>query len=280
MNNILVSLKKFITNKNTVTVIGVIIILGLLYWGYNSTIESQVQPIRIPVATQTIQPRTLITDDMVTYIEVPSVSVSSNVLRSSTAIVGKYTDVNTVIPDGSMFYTDVLIEEEELPDSAFSAVKDGERPYNLEVTVASTYGNSIFPGNKIDVYMKAVDENGLVMIGRLLAKVDVLAVKDSSGNNVFEDSSTTRTPATLLFGVPEDVFILLKKTEYLTTRGVELFPVPYGGTAPIEGDLTVDREELVDFIESNTVTFSDSTDDPSEIVPGQPTDENTNVGTE
>lgn len=273
MNNILVSLKRFITNKNTVTVIGVIVILALLYWGYNSTIETQVRPVRIPIANETIQPRTLITDDMVSYIEVPSVSVNENVIRNSAAIVGKYTDVNTVVPSGSMFYSDVLIDEEDLPDSAFTAVKDGERPYNLSVTVASTYGNSIFPGNKIDVYMKATDENGLVMIGRLLAKVEVLAVKDSTGNNVFEDTSTTRTPSTLLFGVPEDVFILLKKTEYLTNQGVELFPVPYGGTVPVEGDLTVDREELVNFIESHTVTFSDSSDDPSDIVPGEPTDQ-------
>ncbi len=271
MNNILVSLKKFITNKNVVTVLGVIVILGLLYWGYNSTIETQVKPVRLPVASQTIQPRTLITDDLITYIEVPSVSVTSNVVRSSTLIVGKYTDVNTVIPQGSMFYSNVLIEEDELPDSAFAAVKDGERPYNLDVDVNSTYGNSIFPGNVIDVYMKAVDENGLIMVGRLLAKVEVLAVKDGSGNNVFEDSSTNRTPAILMFGVPEDVFVLLKKTEYLTSGGVELFPVPYGGTVPIEGDLTVDREELVDFIESNTVNFSDSTNDPSGIIPGEET---------
>ena len=273
MNNILVSLKRFITNKNTVTVIGVIVILALLYWGYNSTIETQVRPVRIPIANETIQPRTLITDDLVSYIEVPSVSVSENVIRNSAAIVGKYTDVNTVVPSGSMFYSDVLIDEEDLPDSAFTAVKDGERPYNLSVTVASTYGNSIFPGNKIDVYMKATDENGLVMIGRLLAKVEVLAVKDSTGNNVFEDTSTTRTPSTLLFGVPEDVFILLKKTEYLTNQGVELFPVPYGGTVPVEGDLTVVREELVNFIESHPVTFSDSNDDLSDIVPGEPTDQ-------
>ena len=266
MNNILVSLKRFITNKNTVTVIGVIVILALLYWGYNSTIETQVRPVRIPIANETIQPRTLITDDMVSYIEVPSVSVNENVIRNSAAIVGKYTDVNTVVPSGSMFYSDVLIDEEDLPDSAFTAVKDGERPYNLSVTVASTYGNSIFPGNKIDVYMKATDENGLVMIGRLLAKVEVLAVKDSTGNNVFEDTSTTRTPSTLLFGVPEDVFILLKKTEYLRSYGVELFPVPYGGTSPVEGDLIVDRQELVDFIESNTVTFSDNTTNPTNPV--------------
>ena len=135
MNNIMVSLKKFITNKNTVTVIGVIVILGLLYWGYNSTIESQVQPVSVPVATQTIQPRTLITDDLVSYIEVPSISVSDNVITNSNLVIGKYTDVNTVVPQGSMFYNNVLIEEEDLPDSAFAAVKDGERPYSLEVTL-------------------------------------------------------------------------------------------------------------------------------------------------
>ena len=62
------------------------------------------------------------------------------------------------------------------------------------------------------------------------------------------------------------MFILLKKTEYLRSYGVELFPVPYGGTSPVEGDLTVDRQELVDFIESNTVTFSDNTTNPTNPV--------------
>ncbi len=274
MNNILLGLKKFITNKNTVTVIGVIAILGLLYWGYNSTIQSQVKPVRIPVASQTIQPRTLITDEMITYISVPSVSVNTNVMRSSSSIVGMYTAVNTVIPAGSMFYSDVLTSKENLPDSAFTEVKDGERPYALNVTTASTYGNSIFPGNKIDVYMKATDENGQIMVGRLLAQVEVLAVKDSNGNNVFEDSSENRTPATLLFGVPEDVFVLLKKSEYLKSTGVELFPVPYGGTVPIEGDLTVDRQELVEYIESHTVTFSDTIDTNGDNINNSATPQN------
>lgn len=264
MNNILVSLKRFFTNKNTVTVLGVIIILALLYWGYNTKINNETKPVRVPVATQTIQPRTLITDEMVTYISIPGAALSNNVKRTANSIVGMYTDVNTVIPAGSMFYSDVLITKEELPDSAFTAVKDGERPYALAVTTANTYGNSIFPGNVIDVFMKATDENGQIMVGRLLAQVEVLAVKDSSGNNVFENREENRTPATLLFGVPQDVYILLKKAEYLKSFGVELFPVPYGGTSPVEGDLTVDREELVQFIESNTVTFTDSTDTPTD----------------
>ena len=66
----------------------------------------------------------------------------------------------------------------------------------MSVTTANTYGNSIFPGNVIDVYMKATDENGQVMVGRFLEKVQVLAVKDSAGNHVFENTSANRTPAT------------------------------------------------------------------------------------
>lgn len=264
MNNILVSLKKFITNKNTITVLGVIAILGLLYYGYNKTIETQTRPTKVCVATQTIQPRTLITDNMVdcSSVEVPQAFISkSKYEQRATNIIGKYTAINSVVPAGSPFYTDYLITEDEIPDNPFYQVPEGQRPYNMSVTTTSTYGNSIFPGNVIDVYMKATDENGQVMVGKFLEKVEILAVRDSQGKNVFEDTAANRTPATLLFGVPEDVYILLKKTEYLKSYGVEIFPVPYGGTAP-EGNLTVGREELVNYINSNTVTFYENTNTP------------------
>lgn len=259
MNNILISLKRFISNKNVVTVIGVIAILGLLYWGYTSTIKRETKPMEVPVAAQTIQPRTKITDDMVTYVTVPEASVSSNVLKYNGLIVGKCADVNTVIPAGSMFYSDVLVDEKELPDSAFVEVPEGQRPYALKVDIDSTYGNSIFPGNMIDVFMKAEDENQQIMVGRLLQDVKVLAVKDSEGNNVFENTDETRTPSTLTFAVPEDVYILLKKAEYLQMSGVELFPAPRGGNPVVKDALTVDRAELVSFIESKSITFKDDT---------------------
>lgn len=260
MNNLLISIKKFFTNKNVVTVIGVIIILLLLYFGYSSMINKEVQPIEIPVAVNTIQPRTLITEDMITYISVPSVAVSDNIIRNTAQIVGKYSNINSVIPAGSMFYKDVVVSKENIPDTVWSDIKEGERPYSFNVTFENTYGNSIMPGNKIDIYMKAVDDSGQVMVGRLLEKVEVLAVKDSEGKNVFENTEEARRPAIFLFGVPEDIYILLKKSEYLEAYGVELFPVPYGGNIKIEGSIAVDREELVAFIESKTVNFSTTTD--------------------
>src|SRR5574344_1845864 len=201
MNNILFAIKKFFQNKNTVTIIGVILILGILYFSYNNQIKKATTPVRVPVAKQTIQPKTLITKDMIEYISMPSIGVSSNVITATSLIVGKYSNYNTTIPSGSMFYKDVMVNAEDLPDNAFTEVKDGEVPFNFPVSMDTTYGNSIFPKNKIDIYMKATDETGKVMVGKLIENIEVLAVKDSSGRNVFENSDEARTPAFLIFGV-------------------------------------------------------------------------------
>ena len=98
MENILVSVQRIIRNKNFITIAGVIIILVLLYFGYSSQINKAVQPITVPIATETIQPRTEITDDMVDLIDMPAISVKDNVIISKNNVVGKYSNINTVIP--------------------------------------------------------------------------------------------------------------------------------------------------------------------------------------
>ena len=70
MNGLMNSLKRFVSNKNTVTILGVILVLVLLYWGYSSQVSSSVQPVQVPVAARTIQPRTQITADMISVIEI------------------------------------------------------------------------------------------------------------------------------------------------------------------------------------------------------------------
>ncbi|MBP3460819.1 MAG: hypothetical protein J6K21_00215 [Bacilli bacterium] len=255
MNNFMISLKKFFKNKNTVTIIGVILIILILVFGYRYQIKKKVNPVTgIPVAAQTIQPRTKITEDMITYIDVaPVVLQKGEVITNKAAVVGKYSNYNTVIPKGSMFYNDTVINESELPDSAFVNVEEGQVPYNFPVTIDSTYGNSIFPGNYIDIYMKAERKDGKLMVGKLLENVKVLAVKDSAGRHVFENSEESRTPAYLIFGVEPEINILLRKASYMNNYSVELFPVPHGATVKEEGTTTVTSQTLKDFINANTV---------------------------
>lgn len=265
MNNFMISLQKFFKNKNTVTIIGVIAIILILFFGYRYQIKKQVNPITgIPVAASTIQPRTKITDDMLSYVDVaPIVLQKGDVIINKSKIVGKYSNYNTVIPKGSMFYTDTVIEESELPDSAFVEVAEGEVPYNFPVTMDSTYGNSIFPGNYIDIYMKAVRKDGKLMVGKLLENVKVLAVKDSSGKHVFENTEEARTPAYLIFGVEPEINILLRKASYMNDYSVVLFPVPHGASVKEEGATTVTSQTLKDFINANTVA-NDEIEDKKE----------------
>ena len=253
--NIVTSITRFLKNKNIVTIMGVVAVVAILYFGYNYQINQQTSPISIPVAKETIQPGTLITSDMITSISIPRMGVSSNVIRSASSIVGKYTNYNTVIPAGSMFYTDVVIDREDLPNSSFTQVKEGDVVFNLNVTTESTYGNSIFPGDYIDIYMKAEDDSGQIMVGKLVENIEVLALKDSSGQNVFEDSSESRSPAYMIFGVSSEIHILLRKALYMGDYSVELIPVPHGGEILEEGETRVSSTYLKEFINSKTVNL-------------------------
>ena len=60
-----------------------------------------------------------------------------------------------LVPSGSLFYNELLIEEENLPDSVFYNVPEGEVVVSFPVNTVSTYGNSIMPNNLINVSAKA-----------------------------------------------------------------------------------------------------------------------------
>lgn len=256
MNQFLASAQRIIRNKNFVTIVGIILVLALLYWGYSSQINKAVNPVSVPVAIETIQPRTQITEDMIEMVTMPAISVSDNVIKNKDSIIGKYTAVNTVVPAGSMFYTDTVIDQSQLPDSVFVKVKKGEVVYNFPVDMETTYGNSIYPGNKIDIYMKTGDGSAeKVMLGKLVENVEVLAVKDSAGKDVFENSSESRTPDMIIFGVPEEIGLLLRKASYMSVIGVELFPVPHGGSVSTVGATEVSTQQLADYIEAHAVNI-------------------------
>lgn len=254
MNNLSASIKKFMGNKNTVTILGVIICIFVLYFGYNYRINQKVRLVSIPYANQTIQPRTLITNDMVSYMEVPSSFLIGDYYTTIDNIVGKYSNYNTVIANGSIFYKELLTDSQYLPDAAFQDVPEGYTVINYAVNMSTTYANSMYPGNYINIYFKALNDEGKVMFGKFIENIEILDVKDSSGQHVFENSSETRTPAYMLFAVPEATHLLLRKAIYLSDYDVELILVPNTETLTEEDSVHVTSDDIKDFIESHTQT--------------------------
>lgn len=255
MGNLTFKIKKFLQNKNTVTFIGTALILAILYFGYNWRINQAITPVKVPYAKVTIQPRTKITEDMIDYTEVLPNMVNSDTIKNIQNIVGKWSNYNTLIPAGSLFYNTTVVTAAELPDAALVSTPAGYVPFNLSVNTNSTYGNSIFPNNYIDIYLKALDADGKPMVGKLIENVKVLAVKDKNGRHVFENSEEERTPAIIIFAVPEDMHLLLRHVVELSnvkTVATELIPVPSTESYSAEpGALKLSSTALKSFIELN-----------------------------
>ena len=256
MNNFMMSMKRFFSNKNVVTIIGVVIVLALLYWEYNSKITKAVNPIRVPVAASDLLPQQEITNNDLKWIDVPSVSKDAKALTNSSSIVGKYVGVNSMIPEGSMFYASAIVDKEDLPGSWLTLIDEDEIPFYFRVDLVSTYANSIEPDDYIDVWMKAEDEEGLVMFGKLMENVKIVAVKDTSGEDVFKSSNETGQPAFLYCGLESDHFVMLTKAPYI--QGVDLAVVPHGGAVPKMGDVEVSSDYLRDYIDANTLAIPEN----------------------
>ncbi len=251
MKNIMISLKRFFGNKNTITILCVLAAVLILYFAYSYRIKQQTKPVTVPYAKVEIQPREKVTEDKIGYVEYPSVMLKTNVIRNAADVIDYYANYNTVIPAGSLFYKSTLVTWAQMPDSAWADIPDGYTVVSLNVNTETTYGNSIFPGNYIDLYYATYDETGKLLLGKLIESIEVLAVKDSSGNHVFENSSELKAPSSLIFAVPEDMHLLLRKAGYLDG---ELIPVPRNASYSQNPSATIVSSEYIqDFILSKTV---------------------------
>ena len=215
------SLNKILKSKNTVTILGVVVCFVILYVGYSIRINQKTALVEVYYANQTIQPKTLITADMVSKTQVPSSFIKGNYYKNYDDIVGKYSNYNTMIANGSIFYTDLLIEESSLPDGALHKIQDGNKLVSYKVDTETTYGNSIMPGNLVDIYVKLLNNEGKVVYGKLMEQVEILAVKDSDGKNVFESSEEVLVPAYLYFGLPENKYLLFSALGYIKEEFVD-----------------------------------------------------------
>lgn len=263
MNNIIIGLKKFFTNKNTVTVVGILVGVLVLYIGYNMRVNSAIEPITVPYAIQDINPRTQITKEMIGTMQIPNSMVTKGSIKlQASDVIGKYTNYDSVIPAGSLFYTRAVVNKTDLPDSIIRDYPEGYVLVNMPLDMNTSYGNSIVPGNYIDIYLKAInkiDENTTniqdkIMVGKLIENVKVLSVLDGNGQDVFDNVQEQRTPAMMIFAVPEEYHILLRKAMYLRTYDATLLPIPTRESLKDEpGEVRISSEELKNWI--NKVTY-------------------------
>ena len=272
MNNIMLKLKRFLGNKNTVTILGIVAGVAVLLIGYNFRVNQAVKPIDIPYALVKMEAKSKVEAENVGTIKVSGAFIEQtpDLITSRQYIIAQewYVNYDTSIPEGGLFYKQQLIRKEDLPNTAYDNIPDGATVFSLSVDSHSTYGNSMMPGDKIDLYIKAVDDNGKIIFGKFIKEIEVLLVRDSEGKDVFANSDEERDSSELIFAVGEDLYMLLREASFIS--GVEIIPVPRNATYREEGSVgeggsestgaSASREELVNYILSKVSELSDPID--------------------
>ncbi|MCR4581821.1 MAG: hypothetical protein K5666_04845 [Bacilli bacterium] len=250
-------IKRFVGNKNTVTILGILACIATLIIGYNWRVRIATNPVTVPYAKQTLASRTLITSDMVGKIKISSTyaSAADNLILSEQDVVNKYVSYKTSIPKNSLFYKEQIIEAEEMPDYAFSNIPDGYTIFSLKVDKKSTFYNSVRAGDYIDLYILAKDQENedRVIYSKFIESIRVLAVKDESGNNILKNGLANGEPTELLFAVEEYYYVLLMKSQFID-REVEIIPLLRNAQYTKEANqINISSANLVDFIEDRCI---------------------------
>ncbi len=260
MNSTSIKIKRFFSNRNTVTILCAIIGIAVLFFAYSWRVNNAVKPVSIPYAKVDIQPRTRITEDMIGNMDVPSDAINTmggdTLITTREQIIDHYSNINTMIPRGSLFYNGAVVSKEELPDHAVYDVKEGEVLYKLSVNMDTSYVNSIVPGGYIDLYM-TTSGNGQVYVGKFVEKIKVLDVLTSNGERVFENLEEARTPAYILFSIPTEIHTYLLKARQI--NGLNVFPVPINETPDADSDVNtsnITSTQLKTYIDGLASEFS------------------------
>ena len=272
MGNIVTTIKRFLSNKNTITIIGVLLGIVVLYIGYNWRVDQAIDTVMVPYARQTITATSEITQEMINTTEVLRTFVTSNdnlitqtsqLINNSDPICVSY---GTSIPEGAFFYSEQTIECNRLSKTVTQNIPDGYTLFTMSVNIHTTYGNSMYPGDYIDLYVRMNGTDNRIVFGKLIESIEILDVRDSQGNSVFLTSQTA-SPSELLFAVPDDLFWLLSVSTEISS--LELVPVPRNASYTSNpGETAVSSEYLRNLIRSYAQEIPDQTTSGSTTTTG------------
>ena len=249
------TLKKFLGNKNTVTILGVLLIVAILAIGYHVRINQKTALKSVPVAAQRIEPKTEITNSMIKQVNVPTEFLVGSYYENAGNIVGKYTNYNATIAEGSLFYVDLLVNKQDLPDLMFGDIEEGYRPVVLDLsTIEGLYGG---PGDYIDIYFSGISTDKKVMFGQFLNGLEILSIVDDAGRNAYGNSTEEGVAATRMYlAVPEELYIMLNRysrlNEVVGTLNSHLVLTPHAVAPDVENvDIYLTSNDIRKLINDN-----------------------------
>ena len=130
METFAMKLKRILQNKDTVTFLGIVLLIIVLYITYSVRVKSQIKTVTIPYASTDIMAGSKITQEMIAFREVPAGMIGKGVLTAEGDILDRYASGSSVIPGGSLFYEQAVVSEEQATISEELSYPEGFTKYS------------------------------------------------------------------------------------------------------------------------------------------------------
>lgn len=243
------NLKKFFMNKTTVTILGIIVCILILFVGYNYRVNQKAHFEAVLYAKTEIPSNTQIEAKMLGVKRVNSdlIKNSPTLIKNMNQITDKsdnlyYVNFNYSIPKGGFLYADALISASDKADARIKAMPDGYRYVYLNVDLETTLGNSIRTGDSVDIY--AFVNTNPKIYGKLVSNVNVVDVVTGKWNTTEKDE---KNPNLLIALVEEEHYRFIEKAKRIGE--IELIPAqneePFVHTP---GVTEISSKEIEDYI--------------------------------
>lgn len=162
----------------------------LLFWGMQIRMN-QIMDLRTAyTAARDILPREKITEQDLVQVQIPAAYLQDSACTEKEEIIGKYTEIQGMIPKGSPFYRSMLKTENEMPDSPLSMLKKGQASYSLQIDLTSGGGNLIASGQRVDLYVSIERKDQTPVTDCLFQNVRVISIRDHKGLDLQNEKST------------------------------------------------------------------------------------------
>ena len=264
MGNVVNAIKNILANKNTITILGVLIGVLAIYFVYDNRVKAATSLITVYYVRESVPANTQLTEDMLDKVQVNStlaktykgLVTSPMQIKAGSGAGSEYYYVNYdhSLTAGQLLSTEDLVSpSEKLPNKAYN-LDENLKQFDVTVDLDTTQGNSIAPGNSIDLWVLGKDPNNDIIFTRFVENLEVIDVVDSRW--ITTAGSESGVPKFLITAVDEETWLLLKRSERLNNYSFRLIPVVRDKAYDPKTPTTVVSETIRSIVNANTSYMS------------------------
>lgn len=191
-------MKKHSLRIKVAIVLAIGIALNLLL--FDIAVKKAIDYIEIPVAAKSIAPRTKIDESYIRMKRIPSALADGHIYQDKQDILNLWVKYSVTLAEGSFFYHEYLESAEVTADQPLLMLEPGQGVASLAVDLLSSAGNTLMPGQYVDIVFTSKDKRKPIISDVIFRSVRVLAVKDRNGLDM-NDSKSQKVPAVALLAM-------------------------------------------------------------------------------